>query len=57
MEKFTRRDDEPEVEERPVFNGEEIPVFDPVELERSNETDDDADEDETDDEGINVNDR
>ena len=49
MEKFTRRDDEPEVEERPVFNGEEIPVFDPVEFERSLN--------ETDDEDINVNDR
>lgn len=42
MDKFTSRNNEPEVEELPVFNGEEIPVFDPVEFEQSLNEDDDS---------------
>jgi len=42
MEKFTSRNNEPEVEELPVFNGEEIPVFDLVEFEQSLNEDDDS---------------
>jgi hypothetical protein len=64
MEKFTSRNNELEVEELPIFNGEEIPVFDSVEFERSlDETDDDDDDDDdddadgTEDKDIDVNDK
>lgn len=59
MDKFTSRKNEPDIEELPVFNGEEIPVFDPVEFEQSLNEDDDADEDgiDDDDEDIDVNNR